>query len=880
MSSGFPYVVDAQNMIVRRCFLFRAAKFWSSSSRGLIVDYRFAVQLKEVRDLFGCNLPLTIVVTRGVWRQKIKRGVLLAFAEIAAIARGIRNESGGVNGLDDLHIINGQIDIRMSGGMNLVMKNATLSVESRSLLESNKLSGIRRSVNYLDFKKGILKIDDVTVQLDDINYTGIDSRLIAGTATISNQSKSLDAVARNVMMNQIVINEMTGDVSIGGVNWEKADIKLDAATPTSKKGGSFISLTDINGKNTNFKATLSGKTISAAIDNIHAVAILIKPGEKPIIGGLIVNGHDFSFTQPQSSLTLNEFNIADQAKTILSGLKFNSTSGTDSTIVSIPSLSFVPHLQSAISGEINAQDIRITKPVIKIHGTSKTEKVTAPLHLPIGYFNQLVLEQPEISIIKTTPAGTVSLVWNGQKKSTNIISLSGVKTTANSLEVKGMTLGLNNFVYSTANGRTFDAGDGEITAQLRDIYFQQSAEMENEWQARLNSLEGRNFVLDSIGKKAGRLSINNIGIKDLTLKSSSLGNIRTLIRENANLRLQNVTGEYGNSDNNFKWYNAGYDKTARMASMDSFSYKPTPPHEEFMASREFQTDYLQIKTGAINIGPFDIDSYLKDTIFRIGRIKIDDVDFNDFRDNRPPFRAGIVKPLIVDRIKGIPIKISIDTLVFDNADITYAELNPKTNQTGIILFNRTTIRAFPFRNFDFSPTDSLRIHANGYLMDSIAVRLRLKESYTDSLAGFLFTLRLRPTDLRVLNPVLPPLASARLQSGYLDTISMRVAGGEYLAYGEINMYYHDLKIEILKNGTTERRGFLSFLANSLIKNKNTNKTNSVFFIRNRERSSINYLIKILMSGVNSTIGAKNNKKIIRKYKKELRERNLPPDVYD
>ena len=63
--------------------------------------------------------------------------------------------------LDDLHIIDGQIDIRMSGGMNLVMKNATLSVESRSLLESDKLSSIRRSVNYLDFKKGILKIDDI-----------------------------------------------------------------------------------------------------------------------------------------------------------------------------------------------------------------------------------------------------------------------------------------------------------------------------------------------------------------------------------------------------------------------------------------------------------------------------------------------------------------------------------------------------------------------------------------------------------------------------------------------------------------------------------------------------------------------------------------------
>ena len=782
--------------------------------------------------------------------------------------------------LDDLHIINGQIDLRLNGGMNVLLKNATLSVESRSLLESNKLSGIRRSVNYLDFKKGILKIDDITVQLDDINYTGIDSRLIAGTATISNRSKTMDAVAKNVTMNQIVINEVTGDVSIGGVNWEKADIKLEAAAPTSKKGGSFISLTDISGKNTSLQANLGGKTIAATIDNIHAVALLIKPGEKPIIGGLAVNGRDLSFRQPHSTLYVREFDIADQQQATLSGFKFNKNSGTDSTSVSIQSLSFVPFLQSAIGGELNAQDIRIFKPVISVNSTVTPGKATTPMQLPIGYFNKLILEQPEISFTQTSSDGTASLVWNGQKKSSNVISLSEVKTTTNSIQVKGMSLGLNNFIYSGANGRTFNAGEGEITAQLRDISFLQHDDMETEWNARLTNLEGKNFVLDSIGKKGGRLVMNNVVIKDLTLKSASLGNIRTLIRENANFRLQQVTGEYSNSDNNFKWYNAGYDKVEKTAFMDSFSYKPTPPMEEFVASREYQTDYLQIKTGAINIGPFDIDSYLKDTIFRVGRIKIDDINFNDFRDNRPPFRAGIIKPLMVDRIKGIPVKISIDTVVFNNADITYAELNPKTNQTGIILFNNTVIRAFPFRNFDFSPTDSLRIHANGYLMDSIAVRLRLKQSYTDSLGGFLLTLRLRPADLLILNPVLPPLASARLKSGNLDTLSMRVSGGEYLAYGEVDMYYNDLKIEILKNGTNERRGFLSFLANSLIKNKNTNNTHNVFFVRNRERSSINYLIKILMSGVNSTIGAKNNKKTIRKYKKELRERNLPPNVYD
>ena len=370
-------------------------------------------------------------------------------------------------------------------------------------------------------------------------------------------------------------------------------------------------------------------------------------------------------------------------------------------------------------------------------------------------------------------------------------------------------------------------------------------------------------------------------LNELVINSSSLGNIRRMIRENKNFRLSDVTGDYIDSDNRFKWYNAGYDKGNKMASLDSFSYRPTPPKEEYVASRPYQSDYLQIRTGAIKIGPFDIDSYLQDTIIKVGVARIDDVDFNDFRDNRPPFRAGIIKPLMVERIKSIPARILVDTLVFNNANITYAELNPKTNQTGVILFNRTVIKAFPFRNFDFTPTDSLRIHANGYLMDSIWVRLRLKQSYTDSLSGFLLTLRMKPTDMRVLNPILMPLASAKLRSGKLDTLNMRVAGGEYFAFGEMNMYYHDLIVQVYKKGLPQKMGFLTFFANTfIIKNQNKKNTSSVFFLRNRERSPVNYLIKILMSGVNSSIGAKSNRKVIRQYKKELRQRNLPALDYD
>jgi hypothetical protein len=132
---------------------------------------------------------------------------------------------------------------------------------------------------------------------------------------------------------------------------------------------------------------------------------------------------------------------------------------------------------------------------------------------------------------------------------------------------------------------------------------------------------------------------------------------------------------------------------------------------------------------------------------------------------------------------------------------------------------------------------------------------------------------------------LEPLAGVRFRSGYLDTLNMRVHGNEYMAYGDMQMLYHDLKIQLINTNDPRKKkfltGLLNFIANTfVVKNKNQKNTGKVFFVRDRERSSINYLIKMVMSGVTSNIGARGTRKMIRQYKKELRQRNLPPFDYD
>jgi hypothetical protein len=136
-----------------------------------------------------------------------------------------------------------------------------------------------------------------------------------------------------------------------------------------------------------------------------------------------------------------------------------------------------------------------------------------------------------------------------------------------------------------------------------------------------------------------------------------------------------------------------------------------------------------------------------------------------------------------------------------------------------------------------------------------------------------------------LNKILPALSSIKLQSGYLDTLTMRAIGQDYLSLGEMRMYYHDLKVQFLKNGSEEKKRFLqglmTFIANSfVIKNENKKRVGVVYFPRLRDRSFINYFIKIAMSGVASSVGAKKNKRLMKRYNKQIKVRQLPPIDFD
>jgi len=259
-------------------------------------------------------------------------------------------------------------------------------------------------------------------------------------------------------------------------------------------------------------------------------------------------------------------------------------------------------------------------------------------------------------------------------------------------------------------------------------------------------------------------------------------------------------------------------------------------------------------------------------------IKIENSRLTVFRDKRLPREPGIIRPLPADLLEKIPEHFQVDTVKIKNAHVEYEEYNEKTDKAGKITVARLNGQITRVRNHNLVRSDSLHLVADGFIEDSIFTKLNVKESYTDSLGGFLMTVQMGSADLVVLNPVLRPLASAELKSGRLDTLSLRVVGREELAFGEIKMSYHNLKVLVVKKGGSKKpllSGIKNFFVNQLIKDESNEKGSRIFIRRQRDRSAINYLVKITLNGITNTITGKKSKKAYRQNKKEIAAKPLP-----
>ena len=783
--------------------------------------------------------------------------------------------------LEQLNINKGQINLLFKNDAALMLENADMSVQANQLVNSRQLSNIQRSVNELFFERGVFTMGNLIAILSGVKFSGDgNNQLRADRLEIKNGS-NLDINAAGVTINTLLIDDDIKQAVINGISWKKADIKLASFPSQIKNNSARFNLREIVGTNTKLLLNEGDLKLSLHLRELSAAELSTITGSKPIVTGLKASGNDLRMTNGLLQLNIDDVQVADRQLSVLSNVSFKRTDEHDSLNVRIPQLEFEPDINMFIGGNINSANVRLVRPDIQLHvnRSGNRKSLENKFNLPQTSINSLVIEQPILRLSNNSAKGIATLNWDGRVDKIVLTDMQVAHNSPTRISSKKVELSLHNFLYTGAGGKKFDAKDGKLNVQLNDVELQQTETNDWDWKGVITRLDARNFILDSLGKNCATLTLTTAKLNDFALISTSLLNMRELIASNARFRLEEFTGSYNDGKNHYSWNNTTYDKYTRMLSADSFAYQPVKDQQSFINESSWQTDYITGKTGAISFGPFDIEKYIRDTVMDMGVLNVDNGRLTVFRDKRVPRKPGIVRPLPGQQLKQLPIHVQVDTVRVNNSHVEYEEYNEKTNDAGKVTVAKLNGQITRVRNHNLHHSDSLHLIASAFIADSIYTRLNVKQSYTDSLGGFLMTVQMGPADLAVLNPVLRALASAELKSGRLDTLSMRVVGRDELAFGEIKMSYHNLKVLVLKKGGGKKpllSGIKNFFANTLIKNESNEKGSRIFIRRQKDRSAINYLVKITLNGITNTITGKKSKKAYRKNKEEISKKPLPP----
>jgi len=795
----------------------------------------------------------------------------------------IVNSMAGINNfmsLEKLVIENGKIKIKTRHSIDLLLDDANLILNTNNVADSLSVENVQGSVELLNFKKGIMKTKGLVVNMDNASFNGNSKQFLFDKVIIYDHQQTFNVNARNVKLDSLVFTDSLKMLTGQGISWEKAHVELNLLQ-TGKKANDPLTIlfTKIQGNNTQLYINNPKSSLAVFLNTISIASIDKK--EKLKVNALKTDGKDLYWFGPYTSLTADKFSLADNSVSTLTNFQFKQAKNNDSVDVKASSIVFTPDINSIIKGTSQIKNAKISEPFVKLRFAEKKDS-SQQAPLPEIYIDELEMQHPVFSLETLASKGLRKLYWDGSKSNFLLKDFTS-KGIDNRISIGSLNTTLSNFSFTNANNRTTSSREGSLKIQLSNLEVSPGKKLF--WSAKVNEMIAKNFTADSLGKKPATVKLYEGILKNLQLGSEINGDLKAIIKKNPSFTISDISGEIIDEKNHWTWSDLSFSKPGQSLSVDSVSFHPVKSRDEFVSASKWQTDYITLKTGKISVSKFDLGQYLEDSVFRSGNITIDEPYFTSYRDKTPPFHAGIIKPLATKLIQKIPFKVSIDTILISNGTAVYTELNDKTKETADVRVTRMSGDIFPIKNFELTPTDSFRIRLNFYLLDSGWVRLRTRESYLDSLSGFLITLRMQPHSMLYLNKILPALSSIKLQSGYLDTLTMRAVGQDYLSLGEMRMYYHDLKVQFLKNGSEEKKRFLqglmTFIANSfVIKNENKKRVGVVYFPRLRDRSFINYFIKIAMSGVASSVGAKKNKRLMKRYNKQIKVRQLPPIDFD
>jgi hypothetical protein len=778
-----------------------------------------------------------------------------------------------------LQLSNGQVHVHLGNGTHLQFGDVNLRMRNIDLLRGGSRRDLRHAVEALSMASGSVRQKGLEATFTNARYTG--KRLLQADALeISSRDRSVAAHFAGIAIDDVVLDEDRGRLLVDGLHWNRADIalRMPEGKAGSKSSGN-LELRNISAQQTSLQLTKGNLTLHTFLESVRLRSFARSGSAAPRMEGVGIIGRQLSVQGSALNASAGRYRVSSDGGSEISDFRFQQYGNSDSLSVQVPTVRFRADLNSLLGKETRLSSVDLQAPVLRMVKRSIDEGAPSKPFRGKLRIDRLHLQGPDavatkyardsISEIRTLPLEESELTLSG-------LSLDGAN-----LRLDGLQAALGNVTYMKTGSEKMGIEKGSLHLDLADMELSKNAGKAS-WSGLIRSLELKNPNPVTLGR--GRLSTERIALGNVRLSSGSVSDFDALLKFNVSAWLQTATGEFTDSNTTLRWYNASYNSGSRLLSLDSFSYNPTRSLDSVLAQTPYQVDYITFHSGAVRLTDFNLERYRKDSSILGNTLSIQKPLITIYRDKSVPFRAGKEKLMPADLITSIPVAIGLQQVQLTDGELRYTEKNGKSGAEGTLLLARLQATLSQISNRNHGPADSLGFTLNAWLMDSAQLDLRVRQSYSDPMGGFLMTLRMKPTSLSFLNPVLAPLSNVIIRSGIIDSMDVRATGSNEVTLGTMNMWYHDLRIRLVKAGDENRSTVLgnmaSFLANTfVIRKNNTGRPGYVYFERDRERSFFNYLIRMTFSGMATSVGVKKNGSYRKRYTAFARKKGLPAQEF-
>lgn len=305
----------------------------------------------------------------------------------------------------------------------------------------------------------------------------------------------------------------------------------------------------------------------------------------------------------------------------------------------------------------------------------------------------------------------------------------------------------------------------------------------------------------------------------------------------------------------------------RLIYLDGVSFLPRYTKTDFYLKTHEAGDIYNLKFNRIAINSIDLQRFLRDQMLYAGTLNIANGNVQIYSNNA---YKGI-KSIKIGKdpeqsLQNVALDMQLKRINIKNTLISYSESDATSGYTGVITFNHTNATIFNVTNDDDvkKANPYMIAHINTRFMDAGNLNVNFNFNLASKTGAFNYNGTLGRFDGRKLDKLVKPLALVHVQSADIQKLHFNVDGSNYSGKGQLEFYYKNLNIQLLKKvegkAELQTQGFISKLANTLIiEDENPNKKGifrpgPINIKRDPRVSFFSFLYKALLDGLKPSVG--------------------------